>query len=59
MPSAMDPESCRVPWGHEEVNLERLLDAPQEHLNIEIKGWLNLADELDRANLAKAMIALA
>jgi hypothetical protein len=41
------------------VDLQRLLDAPREHLSIEIKGWLNLEDELDRANLAKAMLALA
>jgi hypothetical protein len=41
------------------AELQRLLDAPREHLGIEIKGWLNLATELDRANLAKAMLALA
>src|SRR5208283_2831651 len=53
------PNTQRVLQREEERELARLLDAPREHLNIEIKGWLNLEDEMGRANLAKAILALA
>ncbi|MEW6771698.1 MAG: RNA-binding domain-containing protein [Bacillota bacterium] len=45
---------------HEELRQLRLLvDFPREELDIEIKGWLDLSSEQDRANLAKAIIAIA
>lgn len=39
--------------------LSDLVTYPQEDLGTELKGWLDLNDELHRANLAKAMMALA
>lgn len=39
--------------------LERLLGAPQESLEIELKGWLDLDTREAQADLAKALIALA
>jgi hypothetical protein len=42
-----------------ELSLADLLRNPREALDIEIKGWLNLAEANDRARLAKAIIALA
>jgi hypothetical protein len=46
------------PGGHQ-LQLTSLLEAPREDIHIEIKGWLNLADRDAKANLAKAVIALA
>ncbi len=40
-------------------NLERFILNPIEDLDAEYKGWLDLRVERDRANLAKAVIALA
>lgn len=39
--------------------IQALLRSPSESLEVEIKGWLDPANPQDRANLAKAMIALA
>src|SRR5581483_1561476 len=39
--------------------LRVLVAAPREDLSIELKGWLNFKIELDRSNLAKAIIAIA
>lgn len=39
--------------------LEDLLISPREDLDVEIKPWLNLQNNHDRATLAKAMLALA
>lgn len=39
--------------------LQDLLAYPQESLEIEVKGWLNISLEEDKANLAHAMLALA
>ena len=44
---------------NELVRLERFLLNPTEDLDIEYKGWLDLRNNPDRANLAKAVIALA
>ena len=44
---------------NELVRLERYLVNPTEDLDIEYKGWLDLRKNPDRANLAKAVIALA
>lgn len=43
----------------EEKQLRQLVDFPHEDLNVEVKGWLDLDREEDRANLAKAIIAIA
>ncbi len=40
-------------------NLERFILNPTEDLDVEYKNWLDLRVERDRANLAKAVIALA
>ena len=41
-------------------NIEAILRSPSESLDVEIKGWLDPTNRgKDRANLAKAMIALA
>lgn len=37
----------------------RLLSNPQEEVHIEIKGWLDISDGEHKADLAKAMLALA
>lgn len=39
-------------------DLQELLSRPRETLDIEIKGWLNLSDPNQRADLAKAIIAI-
>ncbi|MDA5633070.1 MULTISPECIES: RNA-binding domain-containing protein [Rhizobium/Agrobacterium group] len=39
--------------------LEQLVDAPRETLNVEIKNWLDLTSKAGMAILAKAAIALA
>ena len=44
---------------HELPNLERFILNPTEDLDAEYKGWLDLRVDRDRANLAKAVIALA
>ena len=44
---------------NELVRLERYLVNPTEDLDIEYKGWLDLRKNPDKANLAKAVIALA
>ena len=44
---------------HELLNPERFILNPTEDLDAEYKGWLDLHKEPDRANLAKAVIALA
>ena len=40
-------------------NLDQLLEAPNEGLDIELKGWLDLSDNGHRGTLAKGLIALA
>ena len=40
-------------------NLRQLLELPTERLDVELKGWLNLADNGQRGTLAKCVIALA
>ena len=48
---------------HEEASglrrLERLVAQPQEALEVELKGWLDLDSREAQADLAKALIALA
>ena len=44
---------------HELLNPERFILNPTEDLDAEYKGWLDLREDRDRANLAKAVIALA
>jgi hypothetical protein len=39
--------------------LSELVAFPREDLNTELKGWLSPSDETDRANIAKALLALA
>ncbi|UCH86936.1 MAG: putative DNA binding domain-containing protein [Dehalococcoidia bacterium] len=39
--------------------LDDLVTFPRENLETELKSWLNLGDDMDRANLARALIALA
>lgn len=41
------------------LSLPELLTSPREALDIEIKAWLDLSETNERANLAKAIIALA
>lgn len=41
------------------IEIQELLVRPREALDIEIKGWLNLADAAHRCDLAKAIIAIA
>src|SRR5438093_4321196 len=41
------------------AHLQDLVDYPHEDLNVEIKGWLDLTDEIDKANLAKSLMAIA
>jgi len=43
----------------EHHQLTEFLRRPREDLDIEVKGWLDLTDNEDRATLAKAVIALA
>jgi len=38
--------------------LEDLVDNPRESLDVELKPWLDLRDEFDRASLAHALLAL-
>lgn len=40
-------------------HLKQLLEAPSERLDVELKGWLDLADNGQRGTLAKCLIALA
>ena len=40
-------------------NLQQLVEAPSERLDVELKGWLDLADNGQRGTLAKCLIALA
>lgn len=39
--------------------LQELVDAPNETLEVEYKGWLNLSDNASRADLARHIAALA
>lgn len=41
------------------LNLQELLARPREQLDIEIKCWVDLGDDSQRANIAKAIIAIA
>src|SRR3972149_74921 len=46
----------------EEETLRRLSDLityPKEDLAVELKVWLNLKEEMDKSNLARAIMALA
>ena len=45
--------------GSEDHRWESLLLDPREERNREIKSWLDLSENVDKANLAKAMLALA
>ena len=40
-------------------NLQQLVEAPSERLDVDLKGWLDLSDNGHRGTLAKALIALA
>ena len=40
-------------------HLRDFVALPREELTIELKGWLDVASEADRANLAQAILALA
>ena len=40
-------------------NLQQLVDAPSERLDVELKGWLDLSGNAHRGTLAKALITLA
>ena len=40
-------------------NLQQLVEAPSERLDVELKGWLDLTDNGQRGTLAKGLIALA
>lgn len=40
-------------------NLQQLVEAPSERLDVEMKGWLDLTNNGQRGTLAKALIALA
>ena len=40
-------------------NLQRLVAAPSEHPDVELKSWLDLTDNGQRGTLAKGLIALA
>lgn len=40
-------------------NLQQLLETPSERLDVELKGWLDLAETGHRGTLAKGLIALA
>jgi hypothetical protein len=48
-----------MPNNAHEQHLRELVAFPREDLNIELKGWLSPSDETDRANVAKALLALA
>lgn len=39
--------------------LRELVALPREELTIELKGWLDVSSEADRANIAQAILALA
>lgn len=43
----------------EDQRWEDLLIDPREEVHREIKSWLDLSDNDEKANLAKAMLALA
>lgn len=42
-----------------DAQLQRLVEAPTERSEVELKGWLNLTENGPRATLAKGIIALA
>lgn len=42
-----------------DAQLQELLREPQERLDVELKGWLDLKDNGPRGTLAKALLALA
>jgi hypothetical protein len=48
-----------MPNDAHDQHLRELVAFPREDLNIELKGWLSPFDETDRANVAKALLALA
>lgn len=48
-----------MPNSSHDQRLSELVAFPREDLNIELKGWLSPSDEADRANIAKALLALA
>jgi hypothetical protein len=48
-----------MPNNAHDQRLSELVAFPREDLNIELKGWLSPSDETDRANIAKALLALA
>jgi predicted HTH transcriptional regulator len=45
--------------GNIQRRLQALLAYPREDLDIELKGWLDLSSEIDKAILAQAILALA
>jgi hypothetical protein len=51
-------DAMPLPYPHER-ELRLLLDHPSENLATEIKDWLDLADRVCRANLARELVALA
>jgi len=52
-------EISTMPDTIHEQHLRELVQFPREDLNIELKGWLSPSNETDRANVAKALLALA
>jgi hypothetical protein len=42
-----------------DAQLQELVDAPSERLDVELKTWIDLRDNGHRAQLAKAMLAIA
>jgi hypothetical protein len=45
--------------GDESLDLGQLLRHPREDLSVEFKQWIDLSDEMQRATVAKALLALA
>jgi predicted HTH transcriptional regulator len=41
------------------MQLQELVVHPREDLAIEIKGWLDLSNVADKANLAQSLMAMA
>lgn len=57
--NARKAENMTVPNNIHEQRLRELVTFPREDLNIELKRWLSPNDDADRANIAKALLALA
>lgn len=55
----LEDESTMSNESNEERRWEDLLANPREEVHRELKSWLDLSDNADRANLAKATLAMA